>query len=207
MSTNTVIVTNKSSIDPSLSVTTDDNVLRLVHWLNETILLKFQVEVSNPIQLIKIHSFKRLILVCPSRLIAKDLVTTGSIHFDHWSFNFSLTDTITNITKDYLKVPKSDKMFLVSPPTSPPPGFDYSRCEDQPNTNVLHVSETSTSYNNLNINNDNNNLVSSNVGSIVLERRASYVIFDQDDDKDIQEFKTAMPPRSVFDDDSDIELE
>ena len=61
-----------------------------------------------------------------------------------------------NNSKQYLELPEHRTIFLISPPTSPPPEFDYSRCEEEPSKETFaindHLSGSNSTGSNVNVN-------------------------------------------------------
>lgn len=123
--TNTIVVSSQ-----------DDELLEslepLKQWLTDNVLCKTTVTAENPIQLIVQRHSQTALIVCPTHEIAhmvhETLHTTPltrSLAYDYAEKDF-------DDAMDRLQVPKSDRVFLTSPPTSPPPGFDYARCEQPP---------------------------------------------------------------------------
>lgn len=124
--TNTIIVT--SNTDDVL-----DKLEPLKQWLTERVLSQLHITAQHPVEIIVLRNFQRVMIISPTRQTSQQILQTlqnGDPPFS-LSYNHSMADT-DDQSVDYLKVPKSEKMFLISPPTSPPPGFDYSRCEQPP---------------------------------------------------------------------------
>lgn len=125
MITNTIVVTsNKDSIIENLNVLQD--------WLMDNILQRQQITSKNPMQLIILRNLQRVLIISPAQEISQLIMTLSSSLKVSLRFTYSLTDSGDDTAISYLNVPKSEKMFLISPPTSPPPEFDYSRCEAPP---------------------------------------------------------------------------
>ncbi|KAL3231191.1 Calcipressin-like protein [Nakaseomyces bracarensis] len=188
--TDTIIVTsNKVNI-------TDSSTLPLFNeWFLKHILLRFRVEESNPIKLIILRNFKRCLIVCPDHIISEAVMSTmkETPPCEDLIFNYSLTDSLGNATleKDYLKVPEHEKLYLISPPCSPPPEFDYSKCEDRPSMKthaheILRPLHKATSF-------------------VAVESSVGKITVDTCDDIDnsgptLEGVRTALPPKSIFDD-------
>lgn len=125
MITNTIIVTsNKDNIIENVNVLQD--------WLMENILQRQQVTSKNPMQLIILRNLQRVLIISPTQQISQLIMSLSGTLKASLRFTYSLTDSSDDSAIDYLSVPKSEKMFLISPPTSPPPEFDYSKCEAPP---------------------------------------------------------------------------
>lgn len=223
MVTDTIIVTSKTRD------ACQENVLQyLQNWLSETILLSYQIDEVSPIQLINLKKFDRSLIIAPNREIAQAIMqlfqnnsntnnnNDGLAHYNLQSLTFNYSTVDSNMEIKYLDLPKHDKLFLISPPSSPPPEFDYSRCEDIPNkhphihlkkfgTQISDYNNNTDSQNGNNIyNNENNNngshftLLTSDIANITVD---SCELLDDDSTIKVDEFKTMMPPRSIFDDD------
>ncbi|AMD18682.1 HBL220Wp [Eremothecium sinecaudum] len=135
MTTNTVIIT--SSV---LEVTSDSFVTEYSDFLNNAVLSQFTVTDDCPLELYVLPNLKRLIVVSPSSEISQYVITQSKKHAADPSgvrFNacFALFDTKKS---NYLELPKSKKIRLVSPPQSPPSEFDFDRTEEHPNRETGH---------------------------------------------------------------------
>ena len=130
--TDTIIITSDKC-----DIIDNDNVERIQAWLSKSILMKFQINESEPLQLIILKRFKRILLICPNHVISQHVMDAShASEVEKFNFSYSLQDGHKNSTKQYLKVPESEKMFLISPPASPPPEFDFTKCEDAPQRHV-----------------------------------------------------------------------
>ena len=198
MVTNTVVITAGST---DFEVTDDAAVERISGWLRSSILLEHQVVSANPVQLITLKSFERLLVVCPDWEISEATLRLGKQQLaPEFQFGYSLSDNKDD-TNDYLQVPKGEKLFLISPPCSPPPEFDYSRCEEAPNSFTLHRHPDQTHLPTGTLL-PPSTLIDSKLGKITLERRGSIIpLRDSEEHISVETFKTALPPRSIFDDD------
>lgn len=95
-------------------------------------------------------------------------------------------------------------MFLVSPPSSPPPEFDYSRCEQSPSESTPPVSRDQSNQGPVTI-------LNSSVANITVfpcaDETSQEVLRKTYRDADMGTYQpTSMPPKSIFDD-SDDDLE
>jgi len=180
--TDTIIVTWSSSRDDSSFSDDDDDdsqadeILRCLKGVIETLPINLGIFSEDTMQIIKLKSLERILIVCPSPQVSfklcaylKDNLKT----FGGWAANQSSNGSRTCLdytfsmknsnhhysfghSKNYLSVPQFDKLFLVSPPQSPTPEFDYSRTEDSPNKHPHpHISLDFVSESNLE-NHDNN---------------------------------------------------
>ncbi|CAB4254942.1 similar to Saccharomyces cerevisiae YKL159C RCN1 Protein involved in calcineurin regulation during calcium signaling [Maudiozyma barnettii] len=206
--TNTIIVTSVSQ----LNVTDSEQVKLLNEWLALTVLQQYTITNDNALQLIILKNFKRILLISPTHEISKSIMDVSrDLIVSKFKFSYSLTDTSNSLEKQYLELPKGERLFLISPPTSPPPGFDYSRCEEVPNTESVsktHLTEQPHLYDVINDDGkDLNNqqpreitLLDCNTGKIVVNTCKNY------DDPNVESklIPTSMPPKSIFDDDEDL---
>lgn len=207
--TDTIIITSDKC-----DIIDNDNVERIQAWLSKSILMKFQINENEPLQLIILKRFKRVLLICPNHVISQHVMDAShASEVEKFNFSYSLQDGHKNSTKQYLKVPESEKMFLISPPASPPPEFDFTKCEDAPQRHVQsHIQreqqqrmEASHLLPN-NPDKDNNGtftLLKSKVGAITIDRCPT-----NGGDGQMQlagHVKTAFPPKSIFDTDDDDE--
>lgn len=188
--TDTIIVTsNKRNI-------TDSSTLPLFNeWFLKHILQRFKIKENNPIKLIILRKFRRCLIVCPDHAISEVVMETlkKAPPCDSLIFNYSTTDSLGNDTleKDYLQVPKSEKLYLISPPSSPPSEFDYSKCEDKPSTRT-HAHQVSKSPHK----SSSFVAVESSVGTITV----SLCDDNGNDGPALDGIRTALPPKSIFDD-------
>lgn len=180
METNTLIATSAGNLA--------HNVEPLKQWL-----LKSGV---GEMQLILLPSFRRVLVVTESRKAAQTLVHNKS-GLNGVNLRYTLTDTegsVVNPSEDIgrLKVPPSRRQFLVSPPTSPPPEFDYSKCEEPPSSFSHKLSEQSnhTSSDDL----GPRTLLSSSAGTITIDPARTIGGEAQDPMP-----HTVLPPKSIFD--------
>ena len=212
--TNTIIVTSSNNED---DITDKKQIQTLNDWLGYTVLQEYNITNEKPLQLIILKNFKRILLITSNHNISRYIIDESRKNeplIKSFKFNYSLTDTTSTVEKQYLQLPKGERLFLISPPTSPPPGFDYSRCEEEPNRHSLsksHLQDQPHLYEILNDNsgNDSGNnlprevtLLDNNMGKIIVNTCENLQI--EDDDNDTNLIPTSMPPRSIFDDDEDL---
>lgn len=174
-----------------------DNVLEQVDflrsWLSENTLKKFTITSQTPIQLIVLRNFQRILIVSPTLEISQQIMSVAMPR--SLCMSYAPSNTVSSI--QHLEVPKSERMFLISPPTSPPPGFDYSRCEEpppepQPTHTYKHTYQSDVPV------------------TILNSRVANITVHPCREDRSVesgmdQYQRTAMPPKSIFDEESDEE--
>lgn len=212
--TNTIVVTSSNNED---DMADKKHIQVLNDWLGYTVLQQYNITNEKPLQLIVLRNFKRVLLITSNHDISKYIMTESRKKeplIKSFKFNYSLTDTTSTAEKQYLQLPKGERLFLISPPTSPPPGFDYSRCEEEPNRHSLsksHLQEQPHLYEIINDNgsNDSGNnlprevtLLDNDMGKIVVNTCENLDI--EDDESEANLIPTSMPPRSIFDDDEDL---
>ncbi|GAV51253.1 hypothetical protein ZYGR_0AD04360 [Zygosaccharomyces rouxii] len=184
METNTLIATNNSG-----SLAHDVGPLR--NWL-----LKSGI---GEMQLIHLPSFKRVLVVTESKEAASQLMSKKG-ELGDIRLRYTLTDTegaLVNPDEEMgrLQVPPHKRTFLISPPTSPPPEFDYSRCEEPPDRvgptdlgGEIDFEESETD------NEGQRTLLSSSAGTITIKPAETLR-----DRKQEPLPHTALPPKSIFD--------
>ena len=67
--TDTIIITSDKC-----DIVDNDNVERIQVWLSKNILRKFQINENEPLQLIILKRFKRILLICPSHDISQHVM-------------------------------------------------------------------------------------------------------------------------------------
>ncbi|CEP62037.1 Rcn1p LALA0_S04e06326g [Lachancea lanzarotensis] len=223
MVSNTVIITAGRK-----NATETDALKRIREFLEAEVLQRFNVTEANPLKLVALPTLNRCILVCPSLELAEQAVMLHSQwpQLKGFQFRYSALDAPNSTEKQFLELPKQLALFLVSPPTSPPPGFDFSRLEEAPNRvrglkASGHVPLVFQSQN------QPQQQYSCNSHQILLNHSHTPITLDvapviDEDHHDaatqnirvhsdgvlnsssqlpsISQFRTAVPPRSIFDD-------
>ncbi|CCH58815.1 hypothetical protein TBLA_0A10370 [Henningerozyma blattae CBS 6284] len=198
--TDTIIITSSQS---ETSITDVAIVDYIESWIEDNVLTHYKVVSSNPVELVALRSFKRVLVICPTIELSEIIMEKmNSIQnnplLSNLQLNYAAFDSKDlhndDYEKKYLKLPKGEKRFLVSPPTSPPPEFDYSKVEEAPN--VFHH-KTPLMFNEVQ---GRATLVKSSVGTIILDNSACSSLQTLEEPS-IREFKTAMPPKSIFEED------
>lgn len=139
--TDTVIITS-----PTREVCSSPLFDELVQRVQTFVVDRNQIYGGDAIKVVALPGFRRLLVISPSREVSEQVHALGA-EFEDCVFGYSLTDHHVTGTpaaqggpeKQYLRVPEARTLFLVSPPASPPPGFDYSRLEDNPNMHTGHA--------------------------------------------------------------------
>lgn len=178
--TNTIIVTSDA-----------DSVLEqaesLEQWLSQRVLSHRHITAENPVEMVILQEFQRVMIISPTREVSQEIkqalengVTPFSLHY-----SYSMADT-SDQSPEYLTVPKSKRVFLISPPTSPPPEFDYARCEQPPPRARTHEQRHTDDSQFL-------TLLDSKIASIALQR------CDPEQSSETttsRQNRTALPPRT-----------
>ncbi|CDO96359.1 unnamed protein product [Kluyveromyces dobzhanskii CBS 2104] len=197
LATNTVIVTSATE-DVCSSPLLDDIVNRVQKCVVDT----RQIYGTNAVRVVSLPGFKRLLVTSPDLETSRE-VKSLNVLFPACKFGFSLTDHVigsneefsAGTVKSYLKVPEAQTVFLVSPPASPPPGFDYSRLEEWPNRNTGH--EAADVHLDVNTKPSVRTVFDNGHTRILVE---GYADTAPDQANLMHHIKTSMPPESTFDD-------
>lgn len=186
-STNTLIISR-------IGDRTDEIVLHV-----EKVILK---ELSNEtVEVVVLKQLKRIILIFKDAAVAHTAIKF--LKSGDYTIGFSKISTSPDGSdRDaYLKLPSNTRMFLISPPASPPSEFDYAKVEEEPNTNQ--------SYTIHDIKQLNNHHDAEQLESIILSNSTGtpkiilHPVNGEDNStisEEIKKFRTALPPKSVFDD-------
>ncbi|CEP20538.1 RCN1 [Cyberlindnera jadinii] len=222
MVSNTLIITGVSAEQLN-----DDAFIARLHNVLVSALAQ-----TESVQFIVLKSFKRILLIFQSResssLLIDKLKELGRA--EGFACGYALNDFSNNLGNNYLELPSDSRMFLISPPASPPVDFNYDATEEEPNKLQIYTHEDIQELflkNNeelrkvLEQEHDSTKYVSSAVddskGKLIDQLRREIVLNDSpggpkivleainvEDDhligKAIQSFRTSLPPRSIFDD-------
>ncbi|SCU88012.1 LADA_0E07624g1_1 [Lachancea dasiensis] len=209
------MVTNTLVITSDLVNAGENAALELLReFLEDTVLTRFHITQKLPLQLVALPALQRAIIVCPTHEIAQSIADRKEDwpQLAPYTFRFSMIDATSGDSPRYLELPKHKALFLVSPPTSPPPEFDYSRLEESPNrhkglwpvscardikTDPEHCQKEERHH--VLLKHPNASITLDSVPSAQMDYTVS-VGSDSDQFPTIDRFRTAVPPRSVFDD-------
>lgn len=210
--TDTVIITSKTQ-----DVCSAPLFDQIVDKVQDDVVDESQVYGSKAVQVIALTGFKRVLVISPTYQISRKVKALGE-HFPECKFGYSIIDHVPDTksmhmvtrTKTFLEVPELKTVFLISPPASPPPDFDYSRLEDWPNRDTGHghgesvetpdpkpKSSTDSAV--------NDKKADSYTKKKVLDNGRFKIFVESSDDgsespTDLHRVKTSMPPVSTFDD-------
>lgn len=141
---------------------------------------------DNPIEIIILKSLKRLIIVCP-RIDISEFIHRN-LNIQHIQIKLSLTSTPRNSL--FLEPPIAKRIFLVSPPQSPPSEFEFDKYEEIPNKDVGH------SYNYESYENDTTHtIVKTPHCEIIIDKCET---LDNSNVSIPLPIPTSMPPKSIF---------
>ncbi|CCK70992.1 Rcn1p KNAG_0F03300 [Huiozyma naganishii CBS 8797] len=203
LATDTIVITGRKGV-----LIDNDAVSLIQNWLSDTVLLSHTVLRDNPLQLIVLRKFQKILLISPATDLSRSIMHVAEnddeLLSSNFQFTYSLTNTAATCEKDYLKLPERDHLFLISPPTSPPPEFDYTRCEERPSTIENVTTHLPRSHMSGEADDDKGVLLVSDVGSITIDRCQT----QKSDDEMVpvmalEQRRTAAPPRSLFDSDDE----
>lgn len=188
-STNTLIISR-------IGDKTDEIVLHV-----EKVILK---ELPNEtVKVVVLKQLKRIILIFKDVVVAHTAVKF--LKSPDYTIGFSKMSTSTdgNDKDAYLQLPSNTRMFLISPPASPPSEFDYEKVEEEPNTNQSYTIHDLKQLNN------HHDVDTKQLESIILNNSTGtpkivlHPVNGEDNSiisEEIKKFRTALPPKSVFDD-------
>lgn len=185
METNTLIATNNNG-----DLAHDLGPLK--SWLLESGV--------GEMQLIHLPSLKRVLVVTESREAASRLMSRKG-NLTDIRLRYTLTDTegaLVNPDEQTgrLQVPPHKRTFLISPPASPPPEFDYSRCEEPPDRAEPTIFDKDKDLEDSETNSEGQKtLLSSAAGTITIQPATTL------GERATEPMPhTSLPPKSIFDD-------
>lgn len=187
------------------------------------------------VQFVILKTFKRIIIVFNNKTSGVKVHDYFKKTHSDFKTGFSLHDYASfDINDNYLELPDNSRMFLISPPASPPIDFNYDQTEEEPNKLQIYTHEELNEIFKKN-NEDLTDLVATNLKKTkystnntqkrtIMDFTKEIILNDSNDDtkpkiilnpingendhligKAIQSFRTSLPPKSVFDDfDDDI---
>lgn len=197
METNTIIITSAKT-----DVSAPATVERVRAFLNDSILSQYEISPSNALQLITLTNFRRLVLIFPTLSLAQRAMSAKNEDkaVDDLQFSYSLVDTDYQDQKQHLDLPPHRKLFLVSPPVSPPPEFDYSRLEESPGRAFEHATHHQIPSA-VNAPPEHRVLLDHPIGTITLDYCGGSAAPNGGAELSVEHLRTGMPPRSIFDED------
>ncbi|KAH3673077.1 hypothetical protein WICMUC_003910 [Wickerhamomyces mucosus] len=136
--TNTLIVTNLSSFLLKDS--------QFINDIQQSIINELVAQTASdiPIKFIILPKLKRILITFPeysqSQIVLHYLQAWLQKLDSNAKVGYSLIDSPQEDI-NHLTIPKHSKMFLISPPVSPPPEFDYDRVEEEPNKLQIYTLE------------------------------------------------------------------
>lgn len=205
----------------------DDNIY--INTLQQEIIAN--IPNTDLVQFVILKTFKRILIIFNNKASSVQVYEHFKSTRKDFKAGYSLHDYSSFDIKDnYLELPDNSRMFLISPPASPPIDFNYDQVEEEPNKLQIYTHEElkeiflknnseledlvsqnlkKTKYSN----NQNNNTRS------IMDFEKEIILNDSNDDtkpkiilnpingendhligRAIQSFRTSLPPKSVFDD-------
>jgi len=98
---------------------------------------------TDLVQFIILKTFKRILIIFNNKKsISKVFKFMKLKHDDVFTIGYSLNDYSSfDINDNYLELPDNSRMFLISPPASPPIDFNYDQVEEEPNKLQIYTHE------------------------------------------------------------------
>lgn len=209
--TDTIVISTRGASSKT-NPASPESLQCLCAWLEIHVLPGLNVTAEEPIELLPLPRLKRVLAICPTREVgyrvmqewANEQCYAGNADcegsgLEDFRFAYAAADS-HNATQARLEVPPSARMFLISPPASPLPEFDNDRQEEPPSERTHHA-ESLARASALQTDEVTSKpagrelLVDSSVGRILVDRCASHLAGPS-----VSRVKTAMPPRSIFND-------
>lgn len=111
-----------------------------IHSLQQVLLVRSPPDETT--QFIILKTFRRILIIFSSSQTStsmRDIYRSIGVG-EGFACGFSSRD-YSNELENYLELPNNSRMFLISPPASPPVGFDYHAVEEEPNKLQIYTHE------------------------------------------------------------------
>ncbi|CCH45262.1 Calcipressin-like protein [Wickerhamomyces ciferrii] len=110
--------------------------------LQQEIVSKISNDDSDFVQFVVLKTFRRILIIFNNKVSSIDLYKHFKNSRNDFKAGYSLHDYANfKIEDNSLELPDNSRMFLISPPASPPIDFDYDREEEEPNKTQIYTHE------------------------------------------------------------------
>lgn len=97
---------------------------------------------TDLVQFIILKTFKRILIIFNNKQSSIKVYDHFKTTHDDFTTGYSLHDYSSfDINDNYLELPDNSRMFLISPPASPPIDFNYDQVEEEPNRLQIYTHE------------------------------------------------------------------